>query len=243
MFATAEIGVAVADAIPSVRQHADLVHDDPDGDGVVDLLTGPYLSGARRWCPPRRWVNVGTFEDGTPTQIPGSQGRILVVGPAGAGKSYLVGLMAEQWILAGYSVLVIDPEGDHVELQELNQVRIVDARHWLPEPPELVTMLGPQTSIVTDLSALPEPTKVNYLHRLRSTAEAHREQHGFPHWVIFDEAHLLGADEEARWARRGRSLPCCASSIAGRRAGKVLVRGSPVSHRPRRAGHAVGAAA
>ena len=233
----------MADAIPSVRQHADLVHDDLDGDGVVDLLTGPYLSGARRWCPPRRWVNVGTFEDGTPTQIPGSQGRILVVGPAGAGKSYLVGLMAEQWILAGYSVLVIDPEGDHVELQELNQVRIVDARHWLPEPPELVTMLGPQTSIVTDLSALPEPTKVNYLHRLRSTAEAHREQHGFPHWVIFDEAHLLGADEEARWARRGRSSPCCASSIAGRRAGKVLVRGSPVSHRPRRAGHAVGAAA
>ncbi len=74
LFAIAEVGVAVADAIPSVRQHADLVLDEPDGDGVVDLLTGPYLSGARRWCPPRRWVDIGTFEDGTPTQIPGSQG-------------------------------------------------------------------------------------------------------------------------------------------------------------------------
>jgi hypothetical protein len=203
LFGTAEVGVAVADAIPSVRQHADLVLDEPDGDGVVALLIGPYLSGARRWCPPRRWVTIGTFEDGTPTQIPGSQGRILVVGPPGAGKSYLSGLMAEQWILAGYSVLVIDPEGDHHELRELNQVRIVDAGRYLPEPAELATMLGPRTSIVADLSALAEPTKVNYLHRLRSAAEAHREQHGFPHWVIYDEAHLLGADEEARWARRG----------------------------------------
>ena len=203
LFATAEIGAAVADAIPSVRQHADLILDEPDGDGVVDLLTGPYLSGARRWCPPRRWVDIGTFEDATPTQIPGSQGRILVTGPAGAGKSYLTGLMAEQWILAGYSVLVIDPEGDHLELRELNQVQIIDARHWLPEPPELVTMLGPYTSIVVDLSALAEPNKIDYLHRLRPAAEAHREQHGFPHWVIYDEAHLLGTDEQARWVRRG----------------------------------------
>jgi hydroxymethylpyrimidine pyrophosphatase-like HAD family hydrolase len=203
LFGIAEIGVAVADAIPSVRQHADLVLDEPDGYGVVDLLTGPYLSGARRWCPPRRWIDIGTFEDATPTQIPGSQGRILVTGPAGAGKSYLTGLMAEQWILAGYSVLVIDPEGDHLELRELNQVQIVDARRYLPEPSELVTMLGPYTSMVVDLSALAEPNKIDYLHRLRPAAEAHREQHGFPHWVIYDEAHLLGTDEQARWVRRG----------------------------------------
>jgi len=54
-----------------------------------------------------------------------------------------------------------------------------------------------------DMSGVPDPTKMDYLHRLRSTAEAHREQHGFPHWVIYDEAHLLGTEEEAHWARRG----------------------------------------
>lgn len=199
----AEIGVAVADAIPSVRQHADLVLDQPDGDGVVDLLTGPYLSGARRWCPPRRWIEIGVFADGTPTRVPGSQGRILVTGPAGAGKSYLTGLLAEQWVLAGYSVVVVDPEGDHTALQQLNQLHIVDARRYLPEPIELLSMLGPRSSVVVDLSALTQSTKVDYLHRLRFMIQAHREQHGFPHWVIYDEAHLLGGDEPARWARRG----------------------------------------
>jgi len=42
----AEIGAAVADAVPSLRQHADLVLDHAYGAGVAQLLSGPYLSGA-----------------------------------------------------------------------------------------------------------------------------------------------------------------------------------------------------
>ncbi|WP_375481436.1 hypothetical protein [uncultured Mycobacterium sp.] len=53
------------------------------------------------------------------------------------------------------------------------------------------------------MSGLVAQRKVDYLRRLRSTAEAHREQHGFPHWMIYDEAHLLGNDEQPHWARRG----------------------------------------
>ena len=203
LFGVAEIGAAVASAVPSVREHADLVLEKEDGAGVADLLAGPYLSGARRWCPPRWWVEIGTFDDGTPVKVPGSQARMLVTGPAGSGKSYLVGLMAEQWIQAGYCVLLLDPEGDHLELQEFNQVQVVDARHQLPEPAELMDTLHPQTSIVLDLSGLAGPHKIDYLHQLWSAAGVHREAHGFPHWVIYDEAHLLGSHEEAHWTRRG----------------------------------------
>lgn len=203
LFAAAEIGVAVADAIESVRHHADLVLDRPDGAGVAELLTSPYLSGTRRWCPPRRWIDIGTYDDGTPTQLPGSQGRVLVTGPAAAGKSYLVGLLAERWILAGYSVIVIDPEGDHVQLRQLNHTQVVDSRDHLPAPAELVKTLQPHTSIVVDMSALSTESKIDYLHRLRSTAEAHRERYGFPHWMLYDEAHLLGTDEQPSWMRHG----------------------------------------
>ncbi len=203
MFSIAEIGVAVSDAIASVRRHADLVLDEPDGAGVAELLTGPYTTGAQRWCPLRRWIDIGTFDDHTPTRIPGSQGRVFVTGPAGSGKSYLVGLMAERWILAHYCVLVIDPEGDHVQLQQLSEVEVVDGGDHLSEPTELVNRLCPHSSMVVDMSGVAEPAKMEYLHRLRATAEAHREHHGFPHWVIYDEAHLLGTDEEVRWARRG----------------------------------------
>lgn len=203
MFGAAELGVAVSNAVSSVLRRADLVLEDADGAGVAGLLNGPYLTGARRFCPHRRWVDIGTFDDGTPAQIPGSQGRILVTGATGSGKSYLVGLMAEQWIQAHYCVLVIDPEGDHVQLRQLHGVRLVDGRDHLPEPVDLVNSLDPRTSLVVDMSGVAEETKMEYLHRLRCSAEAHREQHGFPHWVIYDEAHLLGTEEEAHWARRG----------------------------------------
>jgi hydroxymethylpyrimidine pyrophosphatase-like HAD family hydrolase len=208
LLGVAEIGAAVADAVPSVRRFADVVLDEPNGAGVAALLTGPYLYGARRWCPPRHWVDIGAFDDGTPARLPGSQGRILVTGPAASGKSYLVGLMAERWILAGYCVLVIDPEGDHLQLQQLNTVQVVDAGHHLPEPAELVTVLRPDASMVVDLSKLDQPSKTAYVQRLRSTAEANREQHGFPHWVIYDEAQLLGIGGEAHWARRGGYVLC-----------------------------------
>ena len=107
LFGTAEITAAVANAVPSVREHADLVLEREDGAGVAELLAGPHVSGARRWCPPRWWVEIGTFDDGTPVKVPGSQARLLVTGAAGSGKSYLVGLMAEQWIQAGYCVCLL----------------------------------------------------------------------------------------------------------------------------------------
>ncbi|OCB30569.1 HAD family hydrolase [Mycobacterium malmoense] len=208
LLAVAEVGAAVADAVPSLRRFADVVLDAPGAAGVAGLLTGPYLSGAQRLCPPRHWLEIGAFDDGTPTRVPGSQARILVTGPAASGKSYLVGLMAERWLAAGYCVLVIDPEGDHLQLQQLSHVQVVDTSRHLPEPAELVDALRPNSGLVVDLSGLDEPGKSDYVRRLRSTAEAHREQYGFPHWVIYDEAHLLGNGEEAHWARRGGYVLC-----------------------------------
>ncbi len=208
LLGVAEVGAAVANAVSSLRRSADVVLDEPGAAGVAGLLNSPYLSGAERFCPSRHWLEIGAFEDGTPTRLPGSQARILVTGPAASGKSYLVGLMAERWISAGYCVLVIDPEGDHLQLQQLGHVQVVDAGHHLPEPAELVDALRPNSGMVVDLSGLAEPDKTDYVHRLRATAEAHREQYGFPHWVIYDEAHLLGIGEEAHWARRGGYVLC-----------------------------------
>ena len=72
-------------------------------------------------------------------------------------------------------------------------------------------MLHPHTSIVVDLSGLAGPHKSDYLHRLRSAAAVHREARGFPHWVIYDEAQLLGDHQEAHWTLRGG---CVLSSFA-----------------------------
>ena len=186
-----------------MREHADLVLEEEDGAGIAELLNGPYVKWGTTLVSAALVARHRHLRRRNAGKVPGSQARILVTGPAGSGKSYVVGLLAEQWIQAGYCVLLLDPEGDHVELQEFNQVQLFDARNHLPEPDELVSRLHPQTSVVVDLSVLAGPHKADYLHRMRSAAVVHREAYGFPHWVIYDEAHLLGSHEEPHWTRRG----------------------------------------
>jgi hydroxymethylpyrimidine pyrophosphatase-like HAD family hydrolase len=187
----AEVGAAVANAVPSLAAHADLHLGSRNGAGVTELLTGELLAGQQRLCPRRRWLRIGAFDDGQPVLVPGSQVSVLIAGDTGAGKSYLAGLLAERWIDAGYSVLIIDPEGDHAGLAQRPGVHLVDAAAHLPGPTDLLAIPRPRrASLVLDLSGLPEAQKAGYLRRLPPAVAAERAKHGIPHWVINDEAHL-----------------------------------------------------
>jgi len=204
----AEVGAAVANAVPSLAAHADLRLGSPDGGGVAGLLTGQLLAGQQRLCPRRRWLQVGAFDDGQPVLVPGSQGSVLIAGCTGSGKSYLAGLLAERWIDAGYAVLVIDPEGDHAGLAQRPGVHLVDAATHLPSSTDLLAIARPGlASLVLDLSGLPETEKASYLRRLPASIAAERAEYGTPHWVITDEAHLILRDDAAQPPGPGLAEP------------------------------------
>jgi hypothetical protein len=121
--------------------------------------------------------------------LPGSQSSVLVTGETGSGKSYLTGLLAERWVDAGYSLLVVDPEGDHLGLAERAGVHVVDAAVHLPTPRELVGRLTPgHASVVLDLSGLDIDAQRSYLTRLPEAVAAMRARYGVPHWIILEEA-------------------------------------------------------
>lgn len=187
LLAACELGVAVANAVAPLAEHADLVLTAPNGTGVADLLTGPLLAGTER-PPSSRWrVELGPDDDGKPVTIPAAQTSVLVTGESGAGKSYLVGLLAEQLIGLGYAVVVIDPEGDHTELGKLHNVLVLSGQ--LPPPADLVRFVRHDTSIVVDLSQLSEPDTTRQVAVLTRLLEQHRHHTGLPHWIVLDEAH------------------------------------------------------
>ena len=187
----AEVGAADSNAAPSLAAHAELHLGARNGTGVAELLTGELISGEQRLCPRRRWLRIGAFDDGQPVLVPGSQGSVLIAGDTGTGKSYLAGLLAERWIDAGYSVLIIDPEGDHTGLAQRPGVHLVDAAAHLPGPTDLLAVPRPRrASLVLDLSGLLEAQRASYLRRLPAAIAAERAEHGIPHWVITDEAHV-----------------------------------------------------
>ncbi len=184
-----ELGVAVANAVPSLKERADVVLDEPDGAGVASLLRGPILSGQQR-VHPRRWqVELGRHTDKTVAAVPASQVNVLVTGGSRAGKSYTGGLIAEQLILLGYSVLVIDVEGDHTGLGDLRDVLVFDAS-GLPGPDDVPRLLRHRfVSVVLDLSSMAPADQDAYVGEVAAAVRANRADCGLPHWIVVDEAH------------------------------------------------------
>lgn len=193
MLSAAEIAVAAAGSVDSVRRLADIVVSDRGGDDLADLLRGPIVAGARPVRSRRRAVRIGEAEDGAVVTVPGAQAGILVCGESGAGKSHLTGLLVERWIDAGYTALIIDPEGDHTSLADLHQTVIIEAG-GAPSVDELVQMLCQQSlSVVLDLSVMAPSAMVPYLEAVAPRIESTRNQYGLPHWIVVDEAHgVLG---------------------------------------------------
>jgi hydroxymethylpyrimidine pyrophosphatase-like HAD family hydrolase len=187
---TCELGVAVANAVDALKDHADLVLDESDGLGVAAFLRGPVVGGEQR-IHPRRWhVQLGTTSSGEPVTVPASQVNVLITGASRSGKSYLTGLFAEQLIDLGYSVVLVDPEGDHTNLGLLPGVAVVGGSQDPPDAEHLAHLISQgRGSVVVDLSQMGADAKRTYYGAAAPRLSELRAHSGLPHWVIFDEAH------------------------------------------------------
>lgn len=189
MLEAAELGVAVADALPSVKERADLVLPTLGSTGVVEFLTGPIMEGIQPLRSTRRQVELGRYTDGRPVRIPSAQANILIQGGSGTGKSHLAGLLIENWIRLGYSVLVLDVEGDYQGLDQLSDVVVLEGDQ-LPDNQELVGLLRHRSlSVVIDLSRMADSSVSEYVRGLAGVIDSDRAAWGIPHWIVFDEAH------------------------------------------------------
>ncbi len=190
MLTTAQMGVAVANAAPSVKAVADLVLEAPDGEGVRRLLTQDWQgTWAARQKHTRDDLTIGRFEDGEAACVPATTPNILISGESGSGKSYLAGLLVEALSALDFRVLVVDIEGDYLGLRHLPDV-VVFSGHEPPDELVLESIMrwGGQ-SVVVDLSVVDRAVAAAYLARLPGLIASLRELSGMPHWVILDEAH------------------------------------------------------
>ncbi|MEO8696925.1 MAG: HAD hydrolase family protein [Acidimicrobiales bacterium] len=193
-----ELGVAVANAVPSLRHEADITTHAPDVAGVIELLEGPFVRGAARARSTRWHVELGFDEHGVPVTIPASQIDVLVCGRSGGGKSYIAGLIAEQLIELDYSLLVVDPEGDHTALTELPGVVVVGSDGSTPSVEHIVALVQQHLgTVVVDLSLQSDEAQRDFYRRAPAAVELLRAARGVPHWMLLDEAHTSLLSEGA----------------------------------------------
>jgi hypothetical protein len=182
-----ELGVAVANAVPSLQDHADVVLGERAGRGVIQLLSGPLMRGDLRVQPKRWQIRLGRGPGDSSVTVPGSQINLVIVGGTESGKSHLAGLLAERLVATGYSVCVIDPEGDHVGLEPLRGVMVTSGGDPMPSLEQLLRF----GSLVVDLSQRPPEARVLESRHVLEVLAENRRRHGTPHWIILDEAHLV----------------------------------------------------
>ena len=195
-----EVGVAVAWGSNALKAVADYVLP---GDGPSAVATYIRELLARGMLPvpkrTRRQLLLGYTDDGTPLSLAVRGRNVLIAGDSGSGKSWVAGLLCEQLILYGYSLCILDPEGDYISLEALPGVVVYGGNDPLPRPRELIRALRhSDVSIVIDMSHTPQEQKLEYVKAVLPALAVLRRRTGLPHRIIVDEAHYFLQDEESR---------------------------------------------
>jgi hydroxymethylpyrimidine pyrophosphatase-like HAD family hydrolase len=189
----AEVGAAVAWGSASLQAAADLVVAGDRPDAVGDFITRVAASG-RLPAPPRvrRRLLIGHTDDGREFSLAVRGRNVLIVGETNSGKSWLAGLLCERLILHGYSLCVIDPEGDYRTLDALPGVTVIGGEDPPPPPRALLHALRyPDRSVIIDLSSLEHDAKFEYIRSVLPALNVMRQRTGLPHRIILDEGHYF----------------------------------------------------
>jgi hydroxymethylpyrimidine pyrophosphatase-like HAD family hydrolase/energy-coupling factor transporter ATP-binding protein EcfA2 len=195
LLAAAECAAAVSNAVPVLREAADLRTRGDHGTGVEELIDAMISNDLADVTlrKPERHITIGTRDDGEAVQIPIAGPSMLVTGTSGSGKSTLVTGILEQLLHRRYQCCIIDPEGDYEELPDTIMFGTPDRA---PSVTEVLTALEkPDASVVVNLLGVKLPDRPAFFTRLLGRLQASRTLAGRPHWMIVDEAHhLLPAD-------------------------------------------------
>src|SRR3984957_11164043 len=200
--------VAVANALPAIKDEADLVTKGARGAGVAELIEAVIKTDVDAFhsSETHNSVEVGVGADGRPIVIRPHGGSALICGSSGGGKSTVATALLEQIVEGDYQVCVFDPEGDYAEFR--SAVVFGDAKA-APQPAEFVKLLErPGDSFVINMLAVPFEDRPALLSDFISAIANLRAKIGRPHWVLMDEAHhLLPAERDVSATASLESLP------------------------------------
>ncbi len=177
MLAASECGVALANAIDSLKERADLVTRGARGAGVEELIERILKDDLRSVVVARHALLLGVRRDGTEVRL------------APAGKTTVVSAFVERVIAAGYQCCIIDPGDDHDEYDGLISIGSVDRAPAAQEVLELLQK--PSVQVGVSLLGVPLDHRPALFASMVPGLQEMRSRLGRPHWIVVDEAHHL----------------------------------------------------
>ena len=197
--------VAVANALPRLKDAAALVTQGERGAGVAELvdlwletdLAAVDATNARQMVPLAAGLDGG---DGL-ALVPVRQ-SLLLTGTSGGGKSTLTTGLLERLSEHDFQFVVMDPEGDY---EGLGDAVAVGTASDAPRAEQVLEILRKTaSSVAVNLLGVKLEDRPGYLAGLPPELLAHRERTGRPHFVVVDEAHHM---LPATWDPGATALP------------------------------------
>jgi len=199
-----ECSVAVANALPMLKEGVDIVTQRDHGEGVAEIIQGLLADDLRSIDQriSRHDLIIGKCADGRDVRLNPARSSVLVAGPSGSGKSTVVLGILEQLVNCGYQFCLFDPEGDY---EYLEGAVVLGGNDHVPGEQEIIQLVEqPEQNVVLNLLGLAIADRPAFFSRLLPHLQQLRIRTGRPHWLVVDEAHhLLPSD----WAPAGVALP------------------------------------
>jgi HAD superfamily hydrolase (TIGR01484 family) len=204
-FKICECAVAVANALPAVKEKADIVTFGDHGAGVTELIEemlADDLVSRENGPLARHNIPLGKSAEGKPIGLSPFRVSALVVGTSGGGKSTAVAGLVERLRAANYTFCIIDPEGDYDSVE--SAVVLGNPEH-APTIDECLQLLNkPDQNVVINLLGVKLEDRPLFFLSLFSRIRELRARTGRPHWLIVDEAHHA---IPASWRPTDQNLP------------------------------------
>ncbi len=184
-----ECSVAVANALPTIKERADFVTQGDHGKGVIELVDKLLANdlGDLENSLRRHHILIGTRDDGEEVRMPPHGVNLLLAGSSGSGKTTLATGLFERLVEQEYQVCILDPEADYENLE--GAVTLGNSER-APTTDEVLQLLErPETNAVVNLLGIPFDDRPVFFLDLLSRLLEIRARNGRPHWLVVDEAH------------------------------------------------------
>jgi HAD superfamily hydrolase (TIGR01484 family) len=194
LLSLSECGVAVANAVPLLKQRADIVTTGRAGEGVSELIAAMIADDLASFEPKlaRHRIPLGDCDAENPATLGAYGETVLLTGVAEAGKAPAVTTVLETLGDRKYQFCVIDPKGDYADLEDLEHTVTVGDTDRTPSYDETMRLLEkPDRHAVIALSAIAPAERPAFFQTLMTRLWDLRKRYGRPHWIVVNDAHLL----------------------------------------------------
>jgi HAD superfamily hydrolase (TIGR01484 family) len=185
-----EFATAVSNALPAVKDTADMVTAADHGRGVVELIDAMIADDLQRFSArlERHHLPLGKQDDGRDVALPPFGPAMLVAGPSASGKSTFVAAMLEGMAERKYQFCIVDPEGDY---EVFGPALVLGGPEHPPVMDEVLAALNKGENMIVSLTGMAIADRSAFFQGLLPQLLQLRTKLGRPHWLVFDEAHQL----------------------------------------------------